>query len=160
MPRFVGSKAESCLFHFLCRDSALGLRRKLLMNNNKTGPGSSGGAGSEGTFTWMADLTPAQWKIFGVTFSAWTFAAMNILLFTFAAVSIAEVFSLSPKTVGWLFSVMLFSTALGGILFGVVSDYLGRVKAIMLTIFFYSFFSFLIWDVLRHISGSSIFRQT
>lgn len=96
------------------------------MNNNKTGSGSSGGAGSEGTFAWMAGLTPAQWKIFGVTFSAWTFAAMNILLFTFAAVSIAEVFSLSPKTVGWLFSVMLFSTALGGILFGVVSDYLGR----------------------------------
>ncbi len=111
------------------------------MNNNKTGSSSSGGASTEGTFAWMADLTPAQWKIFGVTFSAWTFAAMNILLFTFVAVSIKEVFSLSPEAVGWLFSVALFSTALGGILFGVISDYIGRVKAIILTIFFYSFFS-------------------
>ena len=96
------------------------------MNNNKTGPDSSGGAGSEGTFAWIAGLTPAQWKIFGATFSAWTFAAINILLFSFVAVSVAEVFSLSPEAVGWFFSAMLFSAALGGILFGVVSDYAGR----------------------------------
>ena len=111
------------------------------MTDNRAESGSSGGAGGEGTFAWIADLTPAQWKIFGVTFSAWTFAAMNILLFSFVAGSIAEVFSLSPGAVGWLFSVALFSTALGGILFGVVSDYTGRVKAIILTIFFYSFFA-------------------
>ena len=111
------------------------------MTDNKLETDSSGRASEKGIFAWMADITPEQWKIFGVTFSGWTFAAMNILLFTFVAVSIADVFSLSPKAVGGLFSVTLFSTAFGGILFGIVSDYAGRIKAITLTILCYSFFA-------------------
>ena len=70
------------------------------MTDNKRGSNSSGRASEKGIFAWMADITPEQWKIFGVTFSGWTFAAMGILLFTFVAVSIADVFSLSPKAVG------------------------------------------------------------
>ena len=111
------------------------------MTDNKLESDSPGLASRKGIFAWMADITPEQWKIFGVTFSGWTFGAMDILLFTFAAVSIAEVFSLSPKAVGGIFSVVLFSTAFGGILFGIVSDYAGRVKAITLTILCYSFFA-------------------
>ena len=111
------------------------------MTDNKLESDSSGLASKKGIFAWMAHITPEQWKIFGVTFSGWTFGAMDILLFTFAAVSIADVFSLSPKAVGGIFSVMLFSTAFGGILFGIVSDYAGRVKAITLTILCYSFFT-------------------
>lgn len=111
------------------------------MTDNKLKSDSSGLASKKGIFAWMADITPEQWKIFGVTFSGWTFGAMDILLFTFVAVSIADVFSLSPKAVGGMFSVMLFSTAFGGILFGIVSDYAGRVKAITLTILCYSFFA-------------------
>ncbi len=111
------------------------------MTDNKLESDSPGLASKKGIFAWMADITPEQWKIFGVTFSGWTFGAMDILLFTFAAVSIAEVFSLSPKAVGGIFSVVLFSTAFGGILFGIVSDYAGRVKAITLTILCYSFFT-------------------
>ena len=114
------------------------------MTDNKLESDSPGPASKKGIFAWMADITPEQWKIFGVTFSGWTFGTMDILLFTFAAVSIAEVFSLSPKAVGGIFSVMLFSTAFGGILFGIVSDYAGRVKAITLTILCYSFFTGLI----------------
>ncbi len=114
------------------------------MTDNKLESDSPGLASKKGIFAWMADITPEQWKIFGVTFSGWTFGTMDILLFTFAAVSIAEVFSLSPKAVGGIFSVMLFSTAFGGILFGIVSDYAGRVKAITLTILCYSFFTGLI----------------
>lgn len=111
------------------------------MTDNKLESDSPGLASRKGIFAWMADITPEQWKIFGVTFSGWTFGAMDILLFTFTAVSIAEVFSLSPKAVGGIFSVVLFSTAFGGILFGIVSDYAGRVKAITLTILCYSFFA-------------------
>lgn len=111
------------------------------MTDNKLESDSPGLASKKGIFAWMADITPEQWKIFGVTFSGWTFGTMNILLFTFAAVSIADVFSLSPKAVGGIFSLMLFSTAFGGILFGIISDYAGRVKAITLTILCYSFFT-------------------
>lgn len=111
------------------------------MTDNKLESDSPDLASKKGIFAWMADITPEQWKIFGVTFSGWTFGTMDILLFTFAAVSIADVFSLSPKAVGGIFSLMLFSTAFGGILFGIISDYAGRVKAITLTILCYSFFT-------------------
>ncbi|MCY4262445.1 MAG: MFS transporter [Candidatus Dadabacteria bacterium] len=114
------------------------------MMDKKLESDSSNLSNRKGIFAWMSDITPEQWKIFGVTFSGWTFGAMNILFFTFAAVSIADVFSLSPQAIGGIFSVMLFSSAFGGIFFGIVSDYIGRVRAITLTILFYSFFTGLI----------------
>jgi len=66
---------------------------------------------------------------------------MDLLLFAFAVGSIAEVFNLSPEKVGLLFSVTLFSSAFGGALFGIVSDYIGRVRALTYTILLYSFFT-------------------
>ena len=59
----------------------------------------------------------------------------------FAVGSIAEVFNLSPEAVGGLFSVTLFASAFGGALFGIVSDYIGRVRALTYTILIYSFFT-------------------
>jgi hypothetical protein len=49
--------------------------------------------------------------------------------------SIGKVFNLSETWVGALFSVTLFSSAFGGALFGIVSDYIGRVRALTYSLF-------------------------
>ena len=101
-------------------------------------PGASGGGG---VFGWTADINSEQWKSFIAAFLGWALDAMDLLLFAFAVGSIAEVFNLSPEAVGALFSVTLFASAFGGALFGIVSDYVGRVRALTYTILLYSFFT-------------------
>ena len=100
-----------------------------------------GASGQGGLFGWTADINTDQWKSFIAAFLGWSLDAMDLLLFAFAVGSIAEVFNLSPEAVGGLFSVTLFASAFGGALFGIVSDYIGRVRALTYTILVYSFFT-------------------
>ncbi len=106
---------------------------------------SGGTAGSSdarnGIFAWTRDINTDQWRAFYAAFLGWTLDAMDLLLFAFAVGSIGEVFNLSEAWVGALFSVTLFSSAFGGALFGIVSDYIGRVRALTYTIIIYSAFT-------------------
>ncbi len=94
-----------------------------------------------GVFSWYKDISPQQWKAFIAAFLGWTLDAMDLLLFAFAVSSIATVFKLNPSQVGAIFSVTLFSSAFGGAVFGIVSDYIGRVRALTYTILLYSAFT-------------------
>ena len=104
--------------------------------------GTAGNSDSRnGLFAWTRDINPDQWKAFYAAFLGWTLDAMDLLLFAFAVGSIGKVFNLSETWVGALFSVTLFSSAFGGALFGIVSDYIGRVRALTYTIIVYSAFT-------------------
>ncbi len=94
-----------------------------------------------GIFGWFKDINEKQWKTFIAALLGWTLDAMDLLLFAFAVESIGQVFNLTPTQVGTLFSVTLFSSAFGGALFGIVSDYIGRVRALTYTILIYSAFT-------------------
>jgi MFS family permease len=94
-----------------------------------------------GLFGWCKDITSEQWKTFLAAVLGWTLDAMDLLLFAFAVESIGKIFNLSEAWVGALFSVTLFSSAFGGALFGIVSDYIGRVRALTYTILIYSAFT-------------------
>ena len=63
---------------------------------------------------------------------------MDLLLFAFAVSSIASSFSLTATQVSFLFSATLLASAFGGAFFGIVSDYIGRVRALTYTILLYS----------------------
>jgi MFS family permease len=94
-----------------------------------------------GIFSWYRDINDYQWKAFVAAFLGWTLDAMDLLLFAFAVESIARVFNLTPTQVGTLFSVTLFSSAFGGAIFGIVADYVGRVRALVYTVLLYSVFT-------------------
>ena len=94
-----------------------------------------------GIFAWSRDINADQWRAFTAAFLGWTLDAMDLLLFAFAVGSVGKVFHLSEAWVGALFSVTLFSSAFGGALFGIVSDYIGRVRALTYTIIVYSAFT-------------------
>ena len=111
------------------------------MANDQSDFQLEGPPSAKGPFSWFSDINSEQWKSFIAAFLGWTLDAMDLLLFAFAVGSIAEVFNLSPEKIGALFSVTLFASAFGGALFGVVSDYFGRVRALTYTILLYSFFT-------------------
>lgn len=102
---------------------------------------SNAGQPRKGIFAWFNDINSDQWKAFYAAFLGWTLDAMDLLLFAFAVGSIGQVFNLSETMVGLLFSVTLFSSAFGGAVFGVISDYVGRVRALTYSILLYSAFT-------------------
>lgn len=63
---------------------------------------------------------------------------MDLLIFAFAVTSISKSFGLSATHVSLLFSATLLASAFGGALFGIISDYIGRVRALTYTILLYS----------------------
>jgi MFS family permease len=68
---------------------------------------------------------------------------MDLLLYVFAFRFIAQTFEISGPQAALLFSITLASSALGGMVFGVISDYVGRVKALTYSILIYSLFTML-----------------
>lgn len=101
----------------------------------------SNGSSSTGLFSWVREINSDQWKAFYAALLGWTLDAMDLLLFAFAVGSIGKVFNLSEFWVGALFSVTLFSSAFGGAIFGIISDYIGRVRALTYSILLYSLFT-------------------
>ena len=109
------------------------------MQNEQT---LSGGLG------WIRGFTRYQWMVFLVCWLGW---ALDITNFTFfalvlkptvtalagGAVSNAEL----GKIGGWLAMVGLMGWAIGGFLFGTIADYIGRVRALAISIAMYSVFT-------------------
>lgn len=102
---------------------------------------NSGTRVSKALFSWIHEINSDQWKAFYAAFLGLTLDAMDLLLFAFAVGSIGQVFNLSETMVGALFSATLFASAFGGAVFGNISDYLGRVRALTYSILLFSIFS-------------------
>ena len=72
---------------------------------------------------------------------AWTLDAMDMLLYIMALTSIMKEFRIDTAVAGFLASVTLFSSAIGGVVFGVIADYWGRRKALIGAIAIYTLFT-------------------
>jgi MFS family permease len=68
----------------------------------------------------------------------WMLDAMDYVLYLMAINTLREVFHFGTPTAGLLASVALLTSSAGGLIFGVVSDYIGRTRALMATILVYS----------------------
>ena len=101
---------------------------------------------------WYRELNRYQWFVFAVAALGWLFDCLDQQLFALArnpAMQDLLVNTLGkPPTpgevdeyAGWTTSIFLIGWAIGGIIFGVLGDRIGRAKTMMLTILFYSFFT-------------------
>lgn len=90
---------------------------------------------------WSRGITSTQWHALFAAQAGWMLDAMDVLLYTFALTTIQKEFQFDSATAGLLASVTLLASAIGGILFGIIADYIGRTKALIATILIYSFCS-------------------
>jgi len=90
---------------------------------------------------WSHEITSTQWHALFAAQAGWMLDAMDVLLYTFALTTIQKEFQFDSATAGLLTSVTLLASAVGGILFGIIADYIGRTKALVATILIYSFCS-------------------
>jgi len=68
----------------------------------------------------------------------WMLDAMDVMLYSLVLAYLIREFSMSTSTAGLLNSLTLVASAVGGLLFGLIADRIGRTRALMASIFVYS----------------------
>lgn len=112
---------------------------------------------------WYKELTRYHWFVLLVASLGWLFDTMDQQLFTLARrpamLELLHVHAGDPNTAGMVATYAGYSTsifmigwAIGGVLFGILGDRIGRVKTMLLSILSYSLFTGLsvlstsVWD--------------
>ena len=103
--------------------------------------------------SWRHGVTPYQWLVLFVAWLGWVFDSMDATIYALvlhpALHDLLQVASggapVSDSDIGWyggiVFSIFLVGWAIGGVLFGVVADYVGRTRTLIVTILIYAVFT-------------------
>jgi len=71
---------------------------------------------------WWREITREQWRTLVAAQLGWMLDAMDVMLYSFALTAIRREFQLSGGAAGALAALPLVTSALGGMLFGWLSD--------------------------------------
>src|SRR3954468_21428522 len=94
-----------------------------------------------GNARWYTQATAAQWRVLFAASAGWALDGMDVMLYAFALTAIQNEFKLSAAAAGGLASVTLIASGFGGLFFGILSDKIGRARALMFSILAYSVFT-------------------
>lgn len=89
----------------------------------------------------ILDASPEERRALVASTLGWALDGMDVTLYSMVIAELLREFHLSASQAGLLGSVTLIASALGGILFGVVADRVGRRAALMSSIIVYSIFT-------------------
>src|SRR5712672_1333146 len=92
---------------------------------------------------WYSELDPGERRTFWACFGGWMLDAMDVQMFSFAIPAIIAAFAISNADAGLIGTAALLSSAFGGWLAGALSDRIGRVRMLQITIAWFAFFTFL-----------------
>jgi len=102
---------------------------------------SSSTSTTNGGLSWIKDVTRYQWMVFLVAWLGWALDATDFGLFNLVLrPALTELLGGNPtiaeigKAGGLLSMAGLLGWALGGFFFGIVGDYIGRVRTLMLSV--------------------------
>lgn len=87
---------------------------------------------------WPRETTPAQRKALIAAGLGWMLDGMDVMLYSFVLAYLTQHFGMSKGVAGLLNSLTLVASALGGMLFGLIADRVGRTRALMASILVYS----------------------
>jgi MFS family permease len=87
---------------------------------------------------WFRTVTREQWRILFAAKFGWMLDAMDFMLYTMAVGQLRAYFQFSDTTAGWLATITLIMSGVGGTIFGFVADRFGRTRALMATILIFS----------------------
>jgi MFS family permease len=87
---------------------------------------------------WYREVTSKQWYALAAGQAGWALDAFDVMLYSFCLTTIMREWHSTPATAGFMVTVTLFASSIGGIAFGAVADAVGRKKALMLTVLVFS----------------------
>ena len=103
---------------------------------------------ADGGFGWVRDITRYQWQVFLVAWLGWSLDSADFGLFALVLrPALTELLGGNPSVadigrVGGLLSMTgLLGWALGGFFFGIIADYIGRVRTLALSIIMVGLFT-------------------
>ena len=102
--------------------------------------------------SWRHGVTRYQWLVLFVAWLGWVFDSMDSTIYARVLQPALHDLLRAPgggpvtaEVIGWfggiIFSIFLIGWAIGGVLFGVLADYLGRTRALVFTILIYAVFT-------------------
>jgi MFS family permease len=89
-----------------------------------------------------ATITRQHYKILGMSWAGWIFDFYDLILFTFLLIPISKEYGFSNLQMSYILGSSLAATALGGVIFGILSDRFGRKSVLQWTILTYSIGTF------------------
>jgi MFS family permease len=88
-------------------------------------------------------LTPVHYRILGMSWAGWVFDFYDLILFTFLMMPIAQEYHFTNLQMSYVLGTSLAATAVGGVVFGILSDRYGRRAVLQWTVLTYSIGAFL-----------------
>lgn len=92
-------------------------------------------------FSWSA-ATTAQRRVVIAAALGWMLDAFDVMLYSIVLATLMRAFGMSRTTAGLLNALTLIASAVGGLVFGVLADRLGRRRMLSASILVYSVFTF------------------
>jgi MFS family permease len=108
---------------------------------DEASPLSTGPTDAAAAFSWSA-ATTAQRRVVIAASLGWMLDAFDVMLYSIVLATLMRAFSMSRTTAGLLNALTLIASALGGLVFGVLADRLGRRRMLSASILVYSVFTF------------------
>ncbi|MDB6141202.1 MAG: Sialic acid transporter NanT [Pseudomonas sp.] len=91
--------------------------------------------------SWYHSMAPHQRRTFWACFLGWALDAMDVQLFAFVIPTLLTIWGMTKGEAGFISTSALISSAIGGVLAGVLADRIGRVKVLKLAILWFSLFT-------------------
>ncbi|MFE5539634.1 MFS transporter [Streptomyces sp. NPDC056519] len=114
------------------------MRRSRPSRTDRGGP-----SGDTAAPSWWRALGPGGRRAFAGAFGGYALDSYDFFMLPLSLVAIAAYFGLSSGQAGLLTTVTLVVSAIGGVLAGILADRAGRVKALVVTVTTYAFFTVL-----------------
>src|SRR6266851_1733648 len=92
---------------------------------------------------WYSELQAREKSTFWACIGGWILDAMDVQIFSFAIPAIIAAFAITNADAGLIGTATLLTSAFGGWLAGAVSDRVGRVRTLQITIGWFAVFTFL-----------------
>src|SRR5688572_3594980 len=87
------------------------------------------------------EATPEAKRALLAASLGWMLDAFDVMLYSLVLAELVGAFGITLTTAGYLGSLTLAASAVGGVVFGVVADRFGRTRALSLSILLYSVFT-------------------
>src|SRR5215831_18985570 len=90
----------------------------------------------------LSDITSAQRRTLIAAALGWMLDAFDVMLYALVLTHIMRDLGMTKATAGFLGTLTLLASGVGGVLFGFLADQIGRTRALILSILTYSICSF------------------